>query len=355
VILTDANGLIEWVNSGFVRLTGYGIAEVVGRSPGLLQGPESDRTIIRQMHDAVAERRGFSVVLVNYHRNGTPYWTDIRVTPVFNADGRLIRFIGIQANINERKGHEAELERALAAEREMNAQQRRFISIASHEFRTPLAVIDGARQRIEARLGRDASDDIRKRLNRIRGSVSKMTEIIDRTLSSARLDEGRITANFVAFDIAGLLHEVIARQRSISAGLVIDVVGAAEPVELEGDPKLLDQVFTNLLSNAAKYSGTSKQIEVIFIDTTEEVEVKVIDHDIGVAQDEVHKLLTRFFRARTAMGIDGTGIGLHLVKELVSMHGGGIDVSSELRKGSNFALRLPKRWRESRPSVAAAE
>ncbi len=238
------------------------------------------------------------------------------------------------------RSHEA-LERALASEREMNTRQRRFISIASHEFRTPLAVIDGAAQRIAARLP-VKEPDVVKRLDRIRSAVLRMTGIIERTLSSARLDEGRIELNPQALDLGDLLHELCDRQRQINPQFEIDLSLPARRVVIAADRDLLDQIFTNLLSNAVKYSGAARRIDVSLADGDRAIRVGVRDHGVGVAADEVASLFTRYFRARTAHGISGTGIGLHLVKELVVLHGGRVDVVSELGKGSIFLVDLPK-------------
>lgn len=237
---------------------------------------------------------------------------------------------------------ESELQRALDVERELNAQQRRFVSMASHEFRTPLAIIDGAAQRLAALLA-VADADIHRRLVRIRGAVSRMTEIIERTLATARLDDGRLEFAPAECSLARVLREVCDRQRSISPRheIALDLDDAA--LTIEADARMLDQVFTNLLSNAVKYSGAAPRIEVAVEEQTDHVVVSVTDHGIGIPPDEVDRLFTRYFRASTALSIPGTGIGLHLVKELVTMHGGTVMVRSELRRGSTFIVRIPRR------------
>jgi signal transduction histidine kinase len=236
----------------------------------------------------------------------------------------------------------ADLERALVAEREMNAQQRRFVSMASHEFRTPLAVIDGATQRLMAKLPA-ADPDAGRRLARIRGAVSRMTELIDRTLSSARLDEGRVEFLPKPVDLAAMLRDIADRQRQLSPQFTIALPAGDAPVTVDGDAKLLDQVFTNLLTNAVKYSGRSRRVEIALAVAPAAVRVEVHDFGLGVPTDELPQLFTRFFRARTSMGIPGTGIGLHVVREFVQMHGGRIEVASEIDKGSTFAVILPRR------------
>ncbi|MBL8697027.1 MAG: PAS-domain containing protein [Alphaproteobacteria bacterium] len=262
--------------------------------------------------------------------------------PMRDADNRFVGYRGTGTDVTVRMRQQAELERALAAEREMNQHQRRFVSIASHEFRTPLAVIDGATQRISAKL-RDSDPDVVKRLDRIRGAVSRMTEIIERTLSSARLDEGRIAFEPRPFDLVVLLREACDRQRQISPSFDIVMTASNESQIVEGDPKLIDQVMTNLLSNAVKYSGNARRIDVDLTEAGPWVEIAVRDRGVGVPAAEVPRLFTRFFRASTAEGISGTGIGLHLIKELVSLHGGVVDVDTQLGRGSTFSVRLPRR------------
>jgi PAS domain S-box-containing protein len=283
-------------------------------------------------------------------RDGNSQVIELHGKPIFDPAGAFLGYRGIGRDVTLRNRQQAELARALAAERDMNAQQRRFVSIASHEFRTPLAVIDGATQRLQARLV-DSDDETRKRLDRIRGAVARMTELIERTLSSARLDDGRIELELRGFDLSQLLRDVAERQRQISPGFQIVLDGADDELPIDGDAKLIEQVFTNLLSNAVKYSGRARRIEVMALGNASTLRVAVRDQGLGVPPDEVPQLFTRFFRARTSMGIPGTGIGLHLVRELVQMHGGTVDVDSEIGKGSTFTVTLPRRNR----SAAAAE
>ncbi|MBL8697029.1 MAG: PAS-domain containing protein [Alphaproteobacteria bacterium] len=292
---------------------------------------------IMDRHEAF---RGFAIESRHWH-TGAPCVLEVSGKPLFDDEGAFRGYRGTGRDITALRRQEKELERALAAEREMNQQQRRFVSIASHEFRTPLAVIDGATQRIMAKIG-GANADVAKRLERIRGAVARMTEIIDRTLSSARMDEGRIEFDPRPFALGRLLQEVCGRQRQISPGFEIALDAPSDPLTIDGDPRLLDQVMTNLLSNAVKYSGRARRVDVVVRADGDGVEISVRDHGVGVPADEVSKLFTRFYRASTATGISGTGIGLHLVKELVELHGGRVDCTSRLGEGSSFVVRLPR-------------
>jgi signal transduction histidine kinase len=268
-------------------------------------------------------------------------------------DGRIIEVeetrtasggtVSIYRDVTAWRRQQEELEKALVAEREANLVHRRFIAMASHEFRTPLAVIDGAAQRVVG-MAEKTPSKVDERMTRIREAVARMTRLMDRMLSSARLDEGRIAANKERMDLSALLSEAVGRQRQISAGFQIALRLPPEPIVIDGDPQLLEQVVSNLLSNAVKYSGRSRTVEVAAAwrgDDAPHVEIAVADHGVGIPADEVDHLFTRFFRARTATGISGTGIGLHLVRELVQLHGGRVRVVSQVARGSTFTVELP--------------
>jgi signal transduction histidine kinase len=269
------------------------------------------------------------------------------------SDGKIIEVdetrtasggtVSIYRDITTRRRQQEDLEKALVAEREANLVHRHFITMASHEFRTPLAVIDGAAQRVLGLIDK-SPDKVADRMARIRESVERMTRLMDRMLSSARLDEGRIELKNEAVDLSALLLDAVGRQRQISPGFEITLSMPAEPIVIDGDPQLLEQVFSNLLSNAVKYSGRSSLVEVAAAPTgagRQSVEVTVTDHGIGVPAEEIGQLFTRFFRARTATGSSGTGIGLHLTRELVTLHGGRVRVASQLGHGSTFTVVLP--------------
>lgn len=243
-------------------------------------------------------------------------------------------------DVTERERQADDLRRALAAERDANQQQRRFVAIASHEFRTPLTVIDGSAQRL-AMLLPDGPPDVHRRLARIRATVLRMTQLIDRTLSSARLDDGRLEPRPEPMDLAALLREACNRQRSISPEFELRLE-APDALPIVADPRLLELVATNLLSNAVKYSGESRIVEIALRVDGPAVRLAVRDHGVGIPAEELPRIFQRFYRASTATGIPGTGIGLHLVRELVAMHGGTVEVESARDSGATFVVTLPR-------------
>ncbi|MFY0609886.1 MAG: PAS domain-containing protein [Hyphomicrobiaceae bacterium] len=247
----------------------------------------------------------------------------------------------VEERTAEVKEKSARLEEALDKEKEYNVLQQKFVSLVSHEFRTPLTIIDGAAQRLIRRKHKLTPEEIEGRSESVRSAVKRLISLIDLTLHSSRIDAEKIEINPASCDVKSLVQEVCDRQAEIAPAFKIDVDIAALPDEISADQNLLDMVFTNLLSNAIKYSPNAGLVQVGASAENGLATVWVSDNGIGIPKDELPNMFKRFFRARTAEGFGGTGIGLSISKEFVEMHGGTIDVQSEEGHGSTFRVSLP--------------
>ena len=236
-----------------------------------------------------------------------------------------------------------QLEDSLENEKEMAALQRQFVSTASHEFRTPLAIIDSSAQRVarKSTKGQLTADSLDNHVGKIRNAVARMARLMESTLAAARMEEGKIELEFAPCDIRALVRDVCSRQREISSEHNINWNLAELPGTVRADRDAVEQMLTNLLSNAVKYSPHASGIDVFAKVDGDQVAISVKDQGIGIDADELARVGTRFFRARTSTGIEGTGIGLNLVRDLVERHGGSMDVESIRGSGSTFTIRLP--------------
>jgi len=235
------------------------------------------------------------------------------------------------------------LEQKLAYEKELTRLQRNFVSMISHEFRTPLTAIDAHAQRLRNMKAHIQPPDIADRAQRIRSAVQRITSLMDNLLNTSRLMDGEAELFFhpTRFDLAALLHDVCALQRETSANARINEDIDTNPIELYGDPKLLFQTFSNLLSNAIKYSPSDVVVDVSARRETHAVVIVFQDSGMGIPQSDMGHLFNRYYRGANVSGIVGTGIGLYLAKTVVDMHGGDISVVSEEGRGSCFTVRLP--------------
>lgn len=232
------------------------------------------------------------------------------------------------------------VERALERELAARDNQRQFLGMVSHEFRTPLAIIDSAAQLLAMRVER-VEPDMLERLSVIRGSVQRLTGLIDAHLTDERLQSNALVLERAAVDLA----EVI---RSASDPFRVAYPGRNFRLELEGAPPLatldghlIGLVLANLLNNAVKYSGAESPILLRCTTDGSAATVEVVDHGSGIPEEEIPRLFDRFFRGSRALGVPGTGIGLHTVQQIVLMHGGSVMVDSAPGNGTTFRIVLP--------------
>ncbi len=247
-----------------------------------------------------------------------------------------------ERRILEERAEAEKLEITLRGEEEKMYLQRQFVAMASHEFRTPLAIIDGQAKAIGKRIERLTSDGVKSKLRTIETSVGRLIDLMESMLSSSRLEAG--TMNFAPkeHDLRALVGEVCAHQDEISKSHEVVADLDVLPQSHVGDPLQLRQMFTNLLSNAVKYSPGAARVDVTAVEEAGGYRIDVRDYGVGIPDDELAKLGTRFFRASTSKGIIGTGIGLNLVKAFADLHKGRLTIKSSIGEGTTFSVYLPR-------------
>jgi PAS domain S-box-containing protein len=255
------------------------------------------------------------------------------------ADGATI-FVRL-TDISGYKQAAKALESALERERETTNAYRSFVSMVSHQFRTPLAILDSSAQRILRRGSALTQDELVTRVQKIRNAGTRLTRLVDSVLNAAKLDAGTIELNPASHNLVDLVMDICERQREVSAQADIRFDVPELPARVYCDNMLIEQVVVNLLSNAIKYSGTSPVIEIKIWLEGSRAYCSVRDWGIGIPADELPKIFDRFYRARTASGIAGTGIGLNFAQRIMHLHGGEIQVESYEAAGSLFTFDLP--------------
>ena len=262
---------------------------------------------------------------------------------VRNESGEVIKLFGIVQDITDLKKTELALAKSLEKEKELNEMKSRFVSTASHEFRTPLATILTSTSLVERYEKPEHAPKRAKHINRIKSNVQNMRNILDDFLSLSKLEEGNIRASLEAIDLPtffGELVEQLQDQAKPGQQMSFEYDGEIKAVQL--DPKLLWNICVNLLSNAIKYSGEGQEIHIRCIQTPEEVQIQVIDHGIGIPLEDQKHMFTRFFRAQNASNIKGTGLGLTIVQKYVELMNGKIEFKSEPGKQTVFTLHFPQ-------------
>jgi two-component system, OmpR family, sensor kinase len=247
------------------------------------------------------------------------------------------------------------LREKLAEEQRLMLLQRNFVSMASHEFRTPITIIDGHAQRLMWTRDQLSGSALVERARKIRNAVRRMTHLIQNTIDSMRIIDADFKLYFhpSMLDIASLLQEVCQLHREIAPQAQILATLRPETVPIRGDANLLFQVFSNLLSNAIKYSPAGMLINVVLARSEAAAVICVQDHGIGIPEADRGRLFERYYRGSNTAGIVGTGVGLYFVKTVIELHGGEISAESSEGTGSRFTVRLPL-CNSSRPDEASS-
>ena len=238
-----------------------------------------------------------------------------------------------------------ELSEALKTEKELGELKSRFVSMASHEFKTPLSTILSSSYLLEQYNNIDAPDKRIKHIERIKNAVGDMKNILDDFLSLDKLDEGLIKADIKSMsaeDCVKEFHLVISEmQINLKPGQQINFKYTGNS-EVMLDKHLLRNICMNLLSNATKFSPEASMINVTAGFNPDSFNMSVQDYGIGVPESDKQHLFERFFRAKNAFNIQGTGLGLHIVAKFIELMNGDITIESKLDEGTTFTIRIPK-------------
>ncbi|MBT8232195.1 MAG: PAS domain S-box protein, partial [Saprospiraceae bacterium] len=242
---------------------------------------------------------------------------------------------------NKLKLSEEELKESLNKERELNELKSRFVSMASHEFRTPLTSVLSSASLLGRYVEGLENKNVDKHLNRIKSSVATLTGILNDFLSLSKLEEGKVEVNQTELNIEELCHEVIDATKGLiksdNQKIIHTVEG--EPRKFKVDQRILKNILFNLISNAIKYSSDDIYCKVEYLENDFLISIK--DKGIGIPLEDQKYLFTRFFRASNVINIQGTGLGLNIVKSYVELLEGDISFESSHENGTVFRIKLP--------------
>jgi signal transduction histidine kinase len=248
----------------------------------------------------------------------------------------------LEKEISVRKRAEEEAQKALERERELNELKSKFVSIASHEFRTPLSTVLSSASLIEQYNERKEPEKVAKHVQRIKSSVHHLTSILNDLLSLGKLEEGKIDIVKETISLPYFLGEVEEEiTPTLKDGQALRIDCGSGPATFESDPRILRNILFNLISNASKYSPEGKPIDVSCDYVNHVLSFSVRDEGIGIPDEDQKHMFDRFFRASNAGNVQGTGLGLNIVRRYSELLGGGISFTSKFGKGSTFTLQLP--------------
>jgi two-component system sensor kinase FixL len=375
IITIDQRGLLESINPAACALFGYSAEEVIGKNISMLM-PQPDKS----QHDeylARYQKTGSPHVIgkgrdvQGLKKDGTLFPFRLAVSEV-NYSGRII-YAGFIHDLSKEKDAEAQIlhyasqleklvedrtnslqkslkelqvaketvSKSLEKEKELNQLKSRFVSMASHEFRTPLSSIQLSASLIEKYQLQNDGTNISKHVSKIKNSVGNLTNILDDFLSLERLEAGKIEPAYTEFDIVKLSEEITEEMQMMAKkdqNIIYQHTGLHSTVLL--DPNLLRNCIINLISNAIKYSGENTFIEFNTELSDQECIVTVSDNGIGIPETGHKHLFEPFFRANNTGNIPGTGLGLNIILRYVNLMGGNVNFTSLPKQKTIFSLKF---------------
>lgn len=349
VFITDKNGIIQWVNEGFKRITGYSIKEVVGTSGenlrrGKKTGLNKDHPYFKKM---LTSRQSVSYEAHNYKKNGEGYWSITTLTPVFDDNNELESIIAIDTDITYKKMAEKEIIKAKQLAEDSAKTKELFLANMSHEIRTPMNAIMGIIQLLK---DTDLDENQLEYLKSMDFAGENLLRIINDVLDLAKIESGKMSVEAIQFNVERLVQDLVnsfihrAGEKGLKMSQTID---DAVPRDLIGDPVRLNQILINLISNAIKFTneGEIKLLVSCTKKTSEAVIVRFIVEDTGIGiPKELHRIIFSDFEQankETTRKYGGTGLGLSIVKKLLTLQNGNIELVSEEGVGTRFIFEIP--------------
>lgn len=339
IYMVDKNGIILSWYKGAYKIKGYKTQEAIGKHISIFYLPEAvaqgepERNL-----QLAAEKGSFETQGWRIRKDGSAFWADVLITAVHNKNGELLGFTKVTRDFTLHKNAEEESRKALEKEKELNEIKSNFVSMASHEFRTPLSTILSSVSLMEFYKTTETQDKRDKHIDRINSAVNEMVATLEEFLSLEKIEEGKAQVRNELFNIKQLAESIRLKfSTDLKTGQVIEYRHkGSEDICL--DEGYLDHILTNLLSNAIKYSPPNSFISFSTSVENSTITLSVKDNGIGISAEDQKHLFERFFRASNTGGIKGTGLGLHIVKRYVELLGGTIHVKSAINQGTEFTV-----------------
>ena len=385
VIISDDQGRIQWANEGFTRITGYTLSEAIGLSPGeLLQGPETSRETVRRMRDAIAAREGFDVEIINYHKNGTPYWLAIEVRPIVDQTGNVVKFIAIESDITARKDAQSERDE-MQAEMLAISRQAGMAEVATGVLHNVGNVLNSVNvsaniaverlkssrvgtlakassviseqpdladffssdphgksfPRLLQELATNLSSERDAQLNELHSLVENIDHIKEIVSMQQEFAKAHGTTELV--DMVKLFEEALRIDNAAFARHKVEVVrqfNELPPILTEKHSVM--QILLNLLKNAKQsvneFGGDDKVLTLTLDAGDDDISIQVRDNGVGINAQNLSKVFTHGFTTKST----GHGFGLHSCALAAQKLGGSLSVHSDgSGHGATFTLRLP--------------
>ncbi|UII20176.1 PAS domain S-box protein [Fulvivirga ligni] len=324
----DFDGTLQSINKQGLKMLELDSFDIIKGKNWIHFWDGEDRKKVQEAVDGaikgnISHFQGFKATV-----KGTPKWWDILIAPVYDGKGKVEALTAVSRDITKLK--------------QLEQQKDEFISVASHELKTPVTSIKGSIEIIETLLEDKAYDMIGRFVGKASTHVDKLLGLINDLLDVSRIQSGKLEYHFSEFTVAEIVEDCVEQMIHQSKGHQVIIKGDFNQVII-GDKVRLEQVVCNLLTNAIKYSPNKKEVIVEAKDLADAVEISVIDHGIGIPAEQMEHIFDRFFRVEQAYhDFQGVGLGLYISSEIIARHQSQLQVESKEGEGSRFYFKLAK-------------
>jgi len=336
------DGTLTFVNDAYCRYFNKQRIELIGQE-FLPMMPSQDREFVSKNFRSLSQGHPINTY---EHRiilpSGEIRWQQWSDRAVFDAQGNFIECQAVGRDITQLKQAEVDICMALEKEREVGELRSSFVALVSHEFRTPLTVIQSSTDLLENYNHKLSDEKKLKLFGRVQGAVRRMTHLLEEVLLIGKAEAGKLNFKPSLMDLRAFCCDIVENlQMSTSSRHTINFFMHGNCGDVLMDEKLLGHILSNLLSNAIKYSPEGGIVKFDVICSPETTSFLIQDHGIGIPKPDLEKLFESFRRASNVGSIPGTGLGLSIIKRCVDLHGGQIDIESEVGVGTTFTVALP--------------
>ncbi len=384
ILVANQAGCIQLANPAALHLFGYTEKELIGQKVEVLiprRIAQHHVQLRENFHNTPhARSMGSGRDLYGITKSGMEFPVEVSLSPFSNAEGNFVIAFVIDITIRKRneaaiKKQREELEKlaldlekrvkdrtmileealqqleisreelriSLEKEKELNEMKSRFVSMASHEFRTPLATILSSLTLVSKYGELDQKEKQQRHIQRIKTSIAYLTDLLNDVLSISKLEEGKIRVSPENMDIEDFTEQVMQELQAVAKRGQQVVYQHTGTKMVTQDKKILRIIFFNLVSNAIKFSPEAYPVEVTTKATSNQLDITIKDSGIGISAEDQEHLFERFFRGNNVTNIQGTGLGLNIVARYLEILGGEIHVSSKLNEGTTFIIQLPNK------------
>ncbi len=374
ILVIDEKGEIVRINPSAEKLFRYDKDELLGKKIEILvpQRHEKKHNEHRKKYNQSPHARsmGTGMELFGFRKDGTEFPVEISLSPYVSDKGKFViafivditlrkkseenllnystelekqvknRTLVLEEAIEELERTQTDLNAALEKERELNEFKSRFVSMASHEFRTPLAIIMSSLSLVTKYGELNEKEKQKKHISRIKSAISDLTDILNDFLSVSKLEEGKVICVSENFVLSEFISEIITEMQPLAkkGQKIINEHIGKNVIFL--DKKLLKNILFNLISNAIKFAPEGKPVIIKSLCSDSEISILIKDNGIGISPEDQKHLFERFFRGRNATHIQGTGLGLNIVAKYAELMDGTIEFESEEMKGTTFIIKF---------------